>query len=78
MDDAKLRSECVRALEGAGFGPVRAPFSDEPMWSTFFSDRQSVSNPDDEREVRAAMYKLLADARDKFSKAEAALASVFQ
>ena len=78
MNDAKLRLDCVKALEKAGFKLGRKAFREEAMWSTFFSSKQPVSDPRDEDEVREAVGKLLTKAKDQFSRAEAALTNVFQ
>jgi hypothetical protein len=73
MKDPALRVECVKALRKAGFNVGQTP-----VWSQFFVSKRPVADPADRDEVREAMEKLLAAAKDEFSKAQAVLTSVFQ
>lgn len=77
MTDPRLRLECVKALDKAGFKFWKAAFNEEAQYSRFFSTTQAVSDVNDDDEVREATGKLLTKIREQFSKAEAVFKNVF-
>jgi hypothetical protein len=78
MDDPRIQMACVKGLDGAEFKLGKKAFNESAKYSRFYSETQKVSDPDDAEEVRAAVEKLLENAKKEFPKAEAVFKQVFK
>ncbi len=77
MKDSGLRMACVTGLQDAGFKLTKLAFKEDAKYSRFFNSNQRISDFSDEEEVRKAVAKLLARAKEQFPKAEAVFKKVF-
>lgn len=78
MNDPQLRLKCVRRLSDAGFAPTKAAYKEDATYSRFHSLNISFNDRGDEDEVKDAVEKLVAKAKEHFPKVEAVLADVFK
>lgn len=77
MDNPALRMACAKALQTAGFTLTSLAFNKDAKYSRFYTSSISVSDWTNEDEMREAVQKLFAKAKEQFPKAETVLRKVF-